>query len=152
MTNGVRRTDLQIRYEKNGLPPAQWLAHGADVIVGRLLSRLAEAKASNRRLQTRAMEFLLSEMAKATRAIGASLVLVYIPARNETSPAPAQLLQLSQQLGFRFPDVTRSIGARSAGSLYLPNGHPNKAGHELIAENIISFLSGGDNAARPGRH
>lgn len=142
MTNGVRRTILQIQYEKQGLPPGQWIVHGADVILGRTLSRVARYEASDPRLQMTAMEFLLSEMAKTTRAIGASLVLVYIPTGQQMLPAPAQLPQLSQQLGFRFLDVTQSMRANKAASLYLPDGHPTKAGHALIAENIINFLSG----------
>ena len=142
MSNGVRRWDLQTQYEKKGLSPGQWVVHGADVILGRVLSRVARSEASDPRLQATAMEFLLSEMVKTTRGIGASLVIVYIPAGGETSPAPAQLSQLSQLLGFRFLDVTQSMHANSAASLYLPDGHPNKAGDELIAENIINFLPG----------
>lgn len=140
-TNGVRRTALQIQYEENGLRPAQWFVHGADVAVGRVLSRRAASKASDPRLQRIAMDFLLSEMVKTTRAIGASLVLVFVPARGETSGAPAQLPQLSQQLGFRLLDITQSMPASSA-ALYLPDGHPSSAGHALIADNIVNSLSG----------
>lgn len=140
-TNGVRRTTLHIQYEEKGLPPAQWFVHGADVVLGRVLSRVAESKVSDPRLQRIAMEFLLSEMVKTTRAIGASLVLVFIPTGEQMLPAPAQLPRLSQQLGFRFLDVTQSMRANKAASLYLPDGHPAKAGHALIAQNIIDFLS-----------
>jgi lysophospholipase L1-like esterase len=141
-TNGVRRTTLQIQYEKNGLSPDQWIVHGADVVLGRVLSSVAQSKASDRRLRTTAMEFLLSEMVKTTQGISASLVVVFIPARDETTLAPAQLSRLSELLGFRFLDVTRSMRANSTAPLYLPDGHPNRAGHELIAENIVDFLSG----------
>jgi hypothetical protein len=87
------------------------------------------------------MKFLLSEMAETTRAIDASLVVVFIPARGESSPAPTQLSSLSPQLGFHFLDLTQPMRANSAASLYLPDGHPNRAGHRLIAEHIASFLS-----------
>src|SRR5579859_4504493 len=94
-TNGARRTDLQVESEKHGLPPMQWVVHGADVIIGRILSRAAQARASDPRLQAAAMEFLLSEMVKTTRSVGASLVVVFKPARDDASATPAQLAQLS---------------------------------------------------------
>jgi hypothetical protein len=142
-TNGVRRTDLQIESEKHGLPPMQWVVHGADVIIGRILSRAAQARASDPRLQAAAMEFLLSEMVKTTRSVGASLVVVFIPARDDASATPAQLAQLSRSLGHRLLDITPSMRANStsAAAFYLPDGHPNKIGHALIAESIVNFLS-----------
>jgi len=141
-TNGVRRADLQIQYEQKGLGPVQWAVHGVDVIVGRVLLRAADAAASDPHVQAAAMDFLLSEMVKTTRAIGASLIVVFIPARDEMLPAPAQLSRLSQQLGFRLLDATQSIRASGApATLYLPDGHPNRAGHALIAADIIHFLS-----------
>ena len=141
-SNGVRRADLQIQYERKGLAPLQWAVHGGDVIFGRILSRTANTTASDPHLQAAAMDFLLAEMVKTIQTIGASLVVVFIPARDQMLPAPPQLPRLSQQLGFRFLDVTQSIRASGAiASLYLPDGHPNKAGHALIAEDIISFLS-----------
>src|SRR5579871_478975 len=143
-SNGVRRADLQIQYERKGLAPVPWAVHGADVILGRLLSRAANATAVAPHLQAATMDFLLSEMMKMTQAIGASLVVVFIPARDEARGAPAQLAQLSHQLGFRLLDVTQSMHASSspAATLYLPDAHPNKAGHALIAEDIIDFLAG----------
>jgi hypothetical protein len=142
-SNGVRRTELQIEYERHDLPPVQWLVHGTDVIFGRILSKAAQAQASDARLQATAMDFLLSEMTKTVKAVGASLVVVFIPARDEAPGAPAQLAQLSHQLGFRLLDVTQSMRANSSATatLYLPDGHPNKAGHALIAKDIINFLS-----------
>jgi len=141
-TNGVRRADLQIQYERNGLAPVQWAVHGGDVILGRILSRAAIAAAADPHLRAAAMDFLLSEMAKTTQAIGASLVVVFIPAGGETSPAPEQLSRLSHQLGFRFLDVTQSIRASSTpAALYLPDGHPNSAGDALIAQDIVNLLS-----------
>lgn len=142
-TNGIRRTNLQIAYEKQGLPPAQWLVHGADVVRGLILAKAAQSAVSDIGLQEAAMSFLLAEMAQTTQAIGATLVIVYIPGRDQMLPAPAQLPRLSQQLGFRLLDVTQSIRANGAvADLYLPDGHPNKAGHALIAEDIVDFLSG----------
>jgi len=141
-TNGVRRADLQIQYERKGLAPVQWVVHGIDVTRGRILLRAANATAADLHLQAAAMDFLLSEMTKTTQAIGASLVVVFIPGRDQMLPAPAQVPQLSQRLGFRFLDVTQSIRAnRAPADLYLPDGHPNKAGDALIAEDIVNFLS-----------
>lgn len=144
-TNGVRRADLQIQYEQKGLAPTQWVVHGTDVILGRILLRAANAATADPHLQAVAMDFLLSEMVKTTQTMDASLIVVFIPARDEVSGAPAQLAQLSRRLGFRLLDVTPSMRARGAitTTLYLPDGHPNRAGHALIAEDIINFLSGG---------
>jgi hypothetical protein len=141
-TNGVRRTDLQVEYETKGLAPAQWVIHGADVVVGRILSKAAEGKASDLRLRNTAMRFLLSEMVKATKSIGASLDVVFIPAGEQMLAAPAQLTHLSHALGFGFLDVTQSMRAHGGRELYFPDGHPNKLGHRLIANDIVSFLPG----------
>jgi hypothetical protein len=143
-SNGVRRSALQAEYDREGLSPAQWLIHGVDVIRGRILLQAAKANAADARLQATAMEFLLSKMTATLRAIGASLIVVSLPARGQTSPAPEQLPQLSRKLGFRFLDVTPAMMNHGAANLYLPDGHTNQAGDALIADYIMKFLSDRD--------
>lgn len=132
-TNGVRRTYLHFQYEQTGLDPLTWIAHGADVILGRVLTRFAQATASDEIAQAAALRYLLTEMKATTQNIGARLLVIFIPTLNGAAP------QALRDTGVAFVDLTEPMRARA--ELYLPDGHPNAAGHRFIAEQITSCVS-----------
>jgi len=136
-TNGVDRMYLQVQYEQAGLAPMAWLTHGFDVAIARIAARAAEYQAS-RMSETSALHYLLSELSSTAKDIGADLLVVFIPMAGLEEVPPA-VAAAARELKFDFLDVSEPMRKRGrATELYLPDGHPNAAGHQFIADQIIT--------------
>lgn len=140
LTNGVKRFQLQVTAQTKGLDPVTWITHGVDVAFGRLLLNMGISRTPDDTKKDAALTFLLDEMAQTVDAMGATLLVVYIP--TDYAPPPPALLRSNVKLKVPFLDLTdafrhnREITGNSL--LYIPgDGHPSVAGHALIAEEII---------------
>ena len=102
-------------------------------------------------MRRRILERLLGDMAGAAASVGAPLLVVHIPqflGRGEYSPAPVPLEGAISRLHAPnlffldlWPVVARHYLDPEAPSLrFAHDGHPNAAGHALIAETIDGFL------------
>jgi hypothetical protein len=143
-SDGVKRIQLHVQAEKNGLDPLTWIIHGFDVAIAKAIARAAELAAMNKAKQDAALEYLTGEIARVTSEMSAKLLIVYIPAETP-SPPPDMLSQSASRLGYRFLDLlpafTNFKKVRGNPSLYLPNdGHPSAAAHALIADELVSFI------------
>ncbi|MBV8392696.1 MAG: hypothetical protein JOY81_05890 [Alphaproteobacteria bacterium] len=139
-SNGVYRLETHMRRDWGN--PVRWLAHGADVISGRVYQALAEGHMPDDKGQAAAMAYLLKEMKRTTDEMGAELVIVFLTT-NYYGP-PETLPGIVQSLGLRYLDTTEAFHRhRDAGkpSPYIPgDGHPNAIGHALIAHEIEDYL------------
>jgi hypothetical protein len=142
-SNGVARVQLQMRAERGGLDPLTWMIHGLDVMVARVRLQIANTTALDQARQNAALEFLIEQMAGATRDMKAALLIVYIPDQS-MSPPPELLARSAAKLGYGFLDLSPAfmqVEAAARQDLYLKNdGHPSAAGHALIAEKLIAFV------------
>jgi hypothetical protein len=92
-------------------------------------------------IEAAAMRFLLTEMARETRDLGARLVVVYIPIPGDVKPPPDPLLAaLAVHEDVALVDMTAPFteyearhGARSLWAS-TDDSHPNAAAHALIAD------------------
>lgn len=142
-SNGVRRAQLQVMAETAGLDPLTRIAHGVDVVLGRLVWRLGRAHEADSPKQEEAFEFLLEQLAGTVQSMGARLLVVHIPTAN--APPPAVLLRWVAKRGVPFLDTTprfvREHMDPATSPLYIAgDGHPSVAGHALIAEEIAAFV------------
>jgi hypothetical protein len=144
-SNGVRRERLQMKAQAGMLDPLTWIAHGVDVVFGRLTWLFSESGADDTRKEA-ALAFLLEEMARTVDNMGAKLLVVYIP--EGYAPPPSALLRSVAKLNVLFLDMTDAFQhnreTQSNVSVYIPgDGHPSIAGHALIAEEIIRTVQRG---------
>jgi len=142
-SDGVTRALLQVKAEREWLDPLTWIAHGVDVIYGRILWSEANKTLLDRTAQEKALEFLLAELAKTSQSIGSRLLLVYFPGATKI---PDVLVNSASKLGVPLLDLSPAYQAYQATpgapSLVLgPNDtHPSVAGHALTASEIASFI------------
>jgi hypothetical protein len=142
-SDGVTRAQLQVKGEREWLDPLTWIVHGVDVIYGRVLWAEANKTLLDRPGHEKALEFLLGELAKTSRSIGAHLLFVHL---SQGAKAPDVLVNSAAKLGVPLLDLWPAYQAyqatAGAPSLVLAptDSHPNAAGHALIASEIASFI------------
>jgi hypothetical protein len=152
-SDGTTRTQLQVKAEHEWLDPLTWIVHGVDVIYGRVLWSEANKMLLDRPRQEKAAEFLLRELVKTSRSIGAHLLFVHFPERTKE---PSFLANSASTLGVPLVDLWPAYQAYQATpgapSLFLgPNdSHPSVAGHALVASEIASFIRNAGWLKEPG--
>src|SRR5262249_46482385 len=130
--------------ETVGIDPMTWAIHGFDVIYGRVLTSISEVRERDPGRQEKALAYLIGRMADEARSLDAELIIIYIPYRV-AAPAPKLLGELGRPLGYRFLDLTHAFAAAGGKTLYLiADGHPNPAGHTLIAQELANFIRRGE--------
>jgi hypothetical protein len=141
LSDGTTRTLLQAKMDHAWVDPLTWIVHGVDVAYGRVLLAMGNSTLTDTAMQNRALEFLLGEMAKTTRAIGASLLFVYLPSGGSL---PDILVNSASELGVPLLDMSPAYQAYQAAGgppLTIPgDGHPSIAAHALIASEVASFI------------
>ncbi len=123
-----------------GWNPLAWLAHGLDVIRGRIEYAWYRSRIPDRSWGEKAFAYLLDEMRRDVADMGAELLVVYIPTGHE--PAPPEL---GRHIGTtRLLDLTEVFERhrREGGApLYVvDDGHPNEVAHALIAREITRYV------------
>lgn len=145
LSNGHRRAWLHVEAQRHGLWPHVWVAHGLDVIFGKILLALDDPYDPAK--QSLAMKFLLDQMAATAKSMRAELLVVYVPlyvGAKDLKPAPPAVVEATSALHVQLLDLTSTFQQHDAPSLFIPNdGHPNVAGHALIADEIAEALRAG---------
>jgi hypothetical protein len=141
-SDGTTRSQLQVKADHQWLDPLTSIVHGLDVAYGRILWAEGNKALLDRARQNQAMEFLLTEMAKTARSIGAALLFVYVPSGSQI---PDVFVNSAAKLGVPLLDMSPVFQAQEAvpgaPPLTFPNGrHPNAAGNALITSAIVSFI------------
>jgi lysophospholipase L1-like esterase len=136
-SNGVRR--FQRHLAGDFTDPLSWLEHGIDVIRGRIEYARATNSEPSEEKKEEALAYLLREMERSASAIGARLLVVYLPTNYYSAP-PA----LQRVIGdIRLLDLTQAFQReRDKGTnLYIVgDGHPNQAANELIAREVAKYI------------
>jgi hypothetical protein len=133
LTNGVRRAQVHARYDSEGLGPAEWLFHGLDVELGRVLLRPEDVDEATRE---RVLAFLLQRMNETARAAGARLLLIYIPYSDGLGPSGALRRATA---GVDLIDMTDVLRRRGPSSWIVDDGHISADSHGMIAEAVADF-------------
>lgn len=137
-SNGVRRLQEQLSGDYRN--PVSWLTHGIDVIHGRIEYARATFREADEAEKDRAMGFLLRELESTVAAMGAKLLVVYLPT-NYYGP-PAGLAKIVGNI--RLLDLTESfLKNREAGGpnpYIVGDGHPSAAGNKLMADEIAKYI------------
>jgi hypothetical protein len=136
-SNGVRR--FQRHLSGDFTNPVTWLTHGIDVIRGRIEYAQDTYSTPSDEKKEEALAFLLREMERSASAIGAKLLVVYLPTNYYSAPQGLQRV-----IGdTRLLDLTEAFQRqRDKGTnLYIVgDGHPNQAAHELISREIAKYV------------
>lgn len=136
-SNGVRRFQRHLAGDFTN--PITWLTHGVDVIRGRIEYAQATYSTPTDRKKEEALGYLLREMERSATAIGAKLLVVYLPTNYYSAPEA-----LPRLIGdIRLLDLTQAFQReRDKGTnLYIVgDGHPNRAAHELISQEIAKYV------------
>ena len=136
-SNGVRRFQRHLAGDFTN--PVTWLTHGVDVIRGRIEYAQATYSTPTDRKKEEALGYLLREMERSATAIGAKLLVVYLPTNYYSAPEA-----LPRLIGdIRLLDLTQAFQReRDKGiNLYIVgDGHPNRAAHELISQEIAKYV------------
>jgi hypothetical protein len=121
------------------IDPIGWLDHGIDVIRGRIEYARATYSLPSEEKKEEALAFLLREMERSASAIGAKLLVVYLPTNYYSAPPGLQRV-----IGdTRLLDLTEAFQReRDKGTnLYIVgDGHPNQAANELIAREVAKYV------------
>ena len=138
LSDGVSRAHVHLAGDY--LTPWTWLAHGVDVIWGRLEYAWYRSRIPDHTRKEEAFNFLMRGLEKTVADMGATLLVVYIPANYQAAPA-----QLARNIGStRLLDLTAVfVRDREAGGepLYVvDDGHPTAHAHALIAEEIERYI------------
>src|SRR5262249_47648178 len=133
---------VHVKAQTVGIDPVTWVTHGLDVIYGRILTRISDQRDHNPEFQQKALAYLLERLTSEARSLDAELVVVYIPYKNIVS-APNLLGELARPLGYRLLDLTHAFAVAGGNPLHLADGHPNPAGHTLIAQELANFIRQG---------
>jgi hypothetical protein len=143
-SNGVRR--LQEHQSGDYRSPERWLAHGADVIFGRLYYAWSRYREPDDAKKAEAMQFLLQRLNRAVAASGAQLLVVFLPTNYYGPPAALPGIIDKVGDGIRFLDLTGAFerNRREGGPnpYIVGDGHPGVAGHALIATEIAKYVRG----------
>lgn len=141
-SNGVRR--LQVHQAGDYRSPVRWLAHGADVIFGRLYYAWSRYREPDDAKKAEAMQFLLHRMNRAVAASGAQLLVVFLPTNYYGPPAALPGIVDKVGNGIRYLDLTPAFerNRREGGPnpYIVGDGHPGVAGHALIAAEIAKYV------------
>ena len=136
-SNGVRRFQRHLAGDFTN--PVTWLTHGVDVIRGRIEYAQATYSTPTDGKKEEALGYLLREMERSATAIGAKLLVVYLPTNYYSAPEA-----LPRLIGdIRLLDLTQAFQReRDKGTnLYIVgDGHPNRAAHELISREIAKYV------------
>jgi hypothetical protein len=141
-SDGVRR--LERHLTTTFFDPASWLAHGVDVIYGRIAYGRSVWNEPDETKKDEALAFLLREMERAVAEVDSQVLVVFIPT-NYWGPSPA-LARTIHEIGgkMRFLDLTdRFKRNRDEGgpNVYIVgDGHPSAAAHAIIAEEIAKYI------------
>lgn len=136
-SNGVRRFQRHLAGDFTN--PVTWLTHGVDVIRGRIEYAQATYSTPTDRKKEEALGYLLREMERSATAIGAKLLVVYLPTNYYS--APEALARLVGDI--RLLDLTQAFQRErdKGANLYIVgDGHPNRAAHELISQEIAKYV------------
>jgi hypothetical protein len=121
-----------MKYERDGLPPWTWAAHGVDVAASLIFSRHGSPGGGS---PEEALAFLMRELAASAKDIGADLLVIAIPS-HIPQPEPFNILANGP---WRFVDLSPAMNGRP--DLFIPiDGHPSVAGHAVIAAEIGKLL------------
>ncbi len=137
LSDGVTRAQQHV--DGWSYNPATWLAHGFDVIRGRLEKSWDDDHFPTLARREEAFAFELHDMQRTVADMGAELLVVYIPWRYE--PAPPELMRAIGKT--RLLDLTSAFERhRAAGEqLYVvDDGHPNAAAHAIIADEVERYI------------
>lgn len=141
-SNGVRR--LQEHQNGDYRSPWRWLAHGADVIFGRLYYAWSRDREPDDAKKAEAMQFLLQRLNQAAAANGSQLLVVFLPTNYYGPPAALPGIIDKVGGGIRFLDLTPAFerNRRDGGPnpYIVGDGHPGAAGHALIAAEIARYV------------
>lgn len=137
-SDGVRRFQQHLAGDFTN--PVTWLSHGIDVIRGRIeYGRAAYSTPDDEKKKEEALAFLLREMERSASAMGAKLLVVYLPTNYYSAPQGLQRV-----IGdIRLLDLTEAFQReRDRGTnLYIVgDGHPNQAAHELISREVAKYV------------
>ncbi len=136
-SNGVRRFQRHLAGDFTN--PVTWLTHGVDVIRGRIEYAQATYSTPTDRKKEEALGYLLREMERSAKAIGAKLLVVYLPTNYYSAPEA-----LPRLIGdIRLLDLTQAFRRErdKGANLYIVgDGHPNRAAHELISREIAKYV------------
>jgi hypothetical protein len=141
-SNGVRR--LQVHQSGDYRSPERWLAHGADVIFGRLYFAWSRYREPDDAKKAEAVQFLLQRMNRAVAASGSQLLVVFLPTNYYGPPAALPGIIDKVGGGIRYLDLTgafernRQVGGPNP--YIVGDGHPGVAGHALIANEIAKYV------------
>jgi hypothetical protein len=138
---GNRRMFETITRDRQLLPGAYWALRGA---LGNLYRRHVQTCSSDRSLQELGMDYALTRLSEATRAAGAELIVMYVPALDGSSIGiqtalqgllarranDFTLLDLSDEL-FAYRSTETPEDLRLKGDF-----HPNAAGNRLMARGL----------------
>jgi len=136
-SNGVRR--FQRHLAGDFLDPVAWLTHGVDVIRGRIEFGRAAYGTPTDAKKEEALGFLLREMQRSAKEMGAELLVVYLPTNYYSAPEALQRV-----IGdIRLLDLTEAFQrekAKGANLYIVGDGHPNQGAHELISREIAKYV------------
>jgi lysophospholipase L1-like esterase len=136
-SNGVRR--FQRHLAGDFTDPVSWLDHGIDVIRGRIEYARATYTTPTDEKKEEALAFLLREMERSASAIGARLLVVYLPTNYYSAPQGLQRV-----IGdTRLLDLTEAFQRErdKGANLYIVgDGHPNQAAHALISREVAKYV------------
>jgi hypothetical protein len=122
----------------------RWLTHGADVIFGRLYYTWSHYREPDDARKGEAVQFLLQRMNRMATASGARLLVVFLPTNYYGPPAALPGIIDKVGEGIRFLDLTPAFerNRREGGPnpYIVGDGHPGKAGHEIIAAEIAAYV------------
>lgn len=138
LSDGARRA-----YEHlmgTGWSPLRWLAHGLDVIRGRIEYGWYRNRIPDLAHREQAFAYLFGEMQRTTAEMNAELLVVFIPTAYE--PAPPELARYigSTRLIDMTPIFERHRREGGAPLYVIDDGHPNQLAHALIAGEIERYV------------
>jgi hypothetical protein len=141
--DGIRRTELYAKNLTQGLDPLTWVAHGVDVVRGRVQQWRSDKAALNDNLQVRGLDRALEEMKRATDAAGAKLLVVLMYYKGSAIPPglPDTIRRLNLDVLDLEPAYHRYESVPGRPPLHpATDAHPTAAGHQLIADELVAHI------------
>ena len=141
-SNGVRRLEQHLTGDFTN--PMRWLAHGADVIYGRVTYAMAVQNEPDEARKEQALAFLLHEMERTAADMGSQVLVVFIPTNywEPSSALPRMIAEIGGRL--RFLDMSEPFKRNKAeggpGVYIVGDGHPSAAAHAIIADEIARYI------------
>ncbi len=101
----------------------------------------------NKLKRIKSLDFLISEMNRVGKRIGATLIVMYIPNFKKVLPPPKELIEvLKDKKEIIFLDLTNAVNAfvqanrQSILQLYGKGGHPSAMAHKLMAAELKKII------------